>query len=74
MSNGSPAGGVNGKLRICAECCRYYAKVKEAQLTPPQAKGNVSTGDVNFSNNECGFTFRKMSVRYEMARIIDEYF
>lgn len=74
MSNGSPTGGVNASLGFAQNVAGIMQKVKEAQLTPPQAKGNVSTGDVNFSNRECGFTFRKMSVRYEMARIIDEYF
>ena len=73
---GSMVGGGTGAsvLGFAQNVANIMQRVKEAQLTPPQAKGNVSTGDVSFSNNECGFTFRKMSVRYEMARIIDEYF
>ena len=45
----------------------------KASILPDQVNGQT-TGDVNFAIGRCGFTFYKMSVRYEMARIIDEYF
>ena len=44
-----------------------------ASVVPDQANGQT-TGDVNFSIGRCGFTFYKMSIRAEMARIIDGYF
>lgn len=45
----------------------------KASLLPDQVNGQT-TGDVNFAIGRCGFTFYKMSVRYEVARVIDEYF
>lgn len=47
--------------------------VRQAEMTPPQAKGNTSAGDIAFSNFESAFTFRKMSVRSEYAQRIDDY-
>ena len=47
----------------------------QMQLTPDQAKGNLSAGDVNFSYEyNGGLTLYYMSVRNEFATIIDEYF
>lgn len=43
-------------------------------MTPPQAKGNVNAGDIAYSDRQYQFTFRKMSVKSEYARIIDDYF
>lgn len=61
-------------LDFASQVANTMQKVREAQMTPPQAKGNIATGDVTFSNQESGFTFRKMSVRAEYARQIDDYF
>ena len=41
---------------------------------PPQADGNLNTGDVAFATGNTSFTYYKMSVRDEYARIIDETF
>ena len=67
----------NGAMNIldfASDVANTMQRVKEAQLTPPQAKGNVATGDITFSASECGFTWRKMSVRAEYAKQIDDYF
>lgn len=45
----------------------------QASLTPDQASG-ATTADLNFSIGRCGFTFYQMSVRAEVAAIIDNYF
>lgn len=45
----------------------------QASLVPDQVTGS-STGDLNFSIGRCGFTFYQMSVRAEMASLIDNYF
>lgn len=47
--------------------------IRQAEMTPPQAKGNIAAGDMAFSNYESAFTFRKMSVRAEYAQRIDDY-
>ena len=45
----------------------------KASLVPDQVNGET-TGDVNFAIGRCGFTFYKMSIRAEMAAVIDSYF
>lgn len=67
----------NGAMNIldfASDVANTMQKVKEAQMTPPQAKGNVASGDITFSQQESGFTWRKMSIRAEYARMIDDYF
>lgn len=70
-------GLVNGQgwnvTGLASEVAGLMQKQREATLTPPQAKGNVSTGDLNFSALESKFSFRKMSVRSEYAQRIDDY-
>jgi hypothetical protein len=67
-------GGNVGAIDFAADIANVMQQVKSAQMTPPQAKGNVSSGDINLSAGETGFTFRKMSIRAEFARQVDEYF
>lgn len=67
----------NGAMNIldfASDVANTMQKVKEAQMTPPQAKGNVASGDITFSQKESGFTWRKMSIRAEYAKMIDDYF
>lgn len=45
-----------------------------AQTTPDQAKGDINTGDFQFCFKRCSMTFYSMSVRREMAQVIDQYF
>lgn len=44
----------------------------KASITPDQANG-TTTADLNFSIGRCGFTFYQMSVRAEVAAMIDNY-
>lgn len=48
------------------------AKNYQASLVPDQAKGNVNSGDINFTNRK-EFTLIAMTVRSEYARICDEF-
>ena len=46
-----------------------------AQIAPDQAKGNVNSGDVNFSYQESGgLSLELMTIKEEYAKIIDDYF
>lgn len=45
----------------------------KASTTPDQSNGST-TADLNFSIGRCGFTFYQMSVRAEVAAMIDNYF
>lgn len=49
-------------------------QIREAKMTPPQAMGNTNAGDFAFSDKHCKFTFRKMTIKAEYAKIIDDYF
>lgn len=75
MAMGQPTGGSGqGVLGLASGLANTLQQVKEAKMTPPQAKGNVAGGDLQFSADRCGWTFRKMSIKREYAEIIDNYF
>jgi hypothetical protein len=50
---------------------KFYATAKENIIA---YYINVASGDITFSQKESGFTWRKMSIRAEYARMIDDYF
>lgn len=50
------------------------AQMHQAKTTPDQAKGDIATGDFAFAYPRNSINFYHMSVRPEMARIIDNYF
>lgn len=56
-------GGIGGQL----------AKQYQASLVPNQAKGNLNTGDLNFSMARA-ISFYPMSIKREYAQIIDQFF
>lgn len=49
-------------------------EVYSHSLQPPQAEGNINSGDVTFSNQNLTFTAYKMSIKEEYAKIIDGIF
>lgn len=69
--NGS--GNFFSTLDYASSIANTLQSIRQAEMTPPQAKGNVAAGDIGFSNYEAAFTFRKMSVRSEYAKRIDDY-
>lgn len=50
------------------------AKTMEASRMPDQARGNLNSGDINFSKFKSGFTIFPLSIKPEYAVIIDNYF
>lgn len=50
------------------------SEVHKASVTPPQAHGDINTGDFNYCFVRNSISFYEMSVRPEMARVIDSYF
>lgn len=68
-----PVGGTS-ITGLASNLASTLQQVKQAKMTPPQAKGNVAGGDLQFSSDRCGWTFRKMSIKREYAEIIDNYF
>lgn len=48
--------------------------MNQAERTPHQINGDPTNGDFTFSVNKCKFTCYRMSVRSEVAKVIDDYF
>lgn len=64
---GSIAGGIGGVANTVAQIYQH-------SLIPPQASGNTSVGDVMYTNELIGFEFKRMSIKNEYAKIIDNFF
>lgn len=45
-----------------------------ASQVPPQVKGNTNAGDVMYATNENCFHVYRMTIKQEIARVIDNYF
>lgn len=75
---GSATSGASGMLGatigLADQVRGISQQIRQAEMVPPTAKGNVNAGSLQFSSARCRFTFRKMSIRAEYARIIDSYF
>ena len=65
---------VGGALDMVDTIREYIHENRVADLVPLQAQGNTNCGDLTYSMQKCGFTFRKMSCRYEYAAMIDNFF
>ena len=62
---------IGGGLGLIANSAK---EVYNHSLTPDQAQGNSNSGDVVFSASKIEVVAYKMSLRYEYAKIIDNYF
>lgn len=69
-ATGNPIGVVSGILGIAQSLGTIY----EHSLIPPQAEGDVSSGEIGFSTTKNTFEGHKIQIREEYARIIDNYF
>lgn len=67
MAGGTIVGGVT-------QISNTLAQVHQQSFSPPQAKGNLNSGDVVTATERNDFHFYDMTVKKEYARIIDEYF
>ena len=67
VGGGSVVGGVN-------QIASTVAQIHQQSFTPPQASGNLNSGDVVTANYDNSFHFCTMSVKAEYAKIIDEFF
>lgn len=69
----SPTSLASASVDYASSVASTMQAIKQAEMTPPQAKGNTSAGDLIFSHGTAGFSIRKMSVRAEYARRIDDF-
>lgn len=74
---GTGAGAVAGAGMVAGGFGMIFDTMKEDYqhyLMPDQAGGNTNSGDVAYSSNKQEVTAYKMTVRNEMAKVIDDYF
>lgn len=64
--------GVSGGLGQLKN--KFSGAETRAETMPDTSKGNSNSGDINFTLGKTCFTGYKMSVRAEVARVIDSYF
>ena len=64
---GNIASGVMG-------IANTMGSIYEHALIPDSVSGNVNTGDVNFTLDLQNLEFKRMSIKNEYAKIIDDYF
>ena len=68
---GSPIGAFSGAVGVFHSMHQFTV----AKLTPDQARGNVNSGDINFSyTNSGGLSLYNMTIKKEYCQIIDKYF
>ena len=70
----SLAEGVGGVVGLGKRVANTMQQIKQAKMVPDQAKGNANAGEIGFANGEIGYRFTNMCVRYEYAKMIDDYF
>lgn len=70
VATGNVASGVSGILGIASTLGSVY----EHSRIPNQVYGNQNSGDVTFSDNKSTFTIYRRTIKYEYAKIIDDFF
>lgn len=71
---GGVAGAVTGVAGGVSSIASTLGEIYAHSLQPPQAEGNINSGDVTCANGDLTFTAYKMSIKKEYAEIIDKYF
>ena len=68
------AEGVSASVGLGKRVANTMQQIKQAKLVPDQAKGNINCGSISYANGEIGYRFTNMCIRYEYAKMIDDYF
>lgn len=71
---GGNAMGASGVLGGISGIANTLGTIFQHKLNPIQAEGNTNTGDVKTSSGLNTFTAYTMSIKKEMAKVIDGYF
>lgn len=74
LSGGGTIAGVGMIAGGAAAIAHSLGEKNKAELTPPQANGNLNCGDVINASSSNKFMFYQMSIKSEFASIIDKYF
>lgn len=73
-ATGNVVGTASSLIGIGATIGNTLGEIRRAETTPPQAHGDTNTGDFNYAFLRNSISFYQMSIKPEMARIIDNYF
>ena len=68
------AGFASSAVGIGTTIGNTLGEIHKAETTPPQAHGDVNTGDFGYCFQRNSISLYEMSIRPEKARIIDKYF
>lgn len=71
---GALGGGLMGMKSGYEQMRDLENQAFQHRCIPPQAKGDISSGDITYSDGKAGFSIHKMCIKVEYARCIDEYF
>ena len=52
---------------------RYVSERYQHALMPPQSQGSINGADIGWANGDGNFGFYKMSIKYEYAKMIDDF-
>lgn len=74
IATGNVAGAIGGTVSAVKGIGDTIGEIHKAQSTPPQSHGDINTGDFNFCFTRNSISFYEMSIRPEMASVIDKYF
>mgnify|MGYP007037174509 CR=1 FL=1 len=74
VMTGNIAGAVGSGIGIGSTIANTIGEIHKAETTPPQAHGDINTGDFEFCFQRNSISIYEMSIRPEKARIIDNYF
>lgn len=74
LATGNALGAVYGTISALTQISSTLGEVEKAKTTPPQAHGDINTGDAMYAYLRNSVTFYEMSVRKEVAQRIDAYF
>ena len=74
MMLGDVKGAITSGINAASRIADLVHEEHVAETTPPQAHGDINTGDVMFAYARNTIAFYQMSVRPEMAAVIDGYF
>lgn len=71
LAFGNPVGATAGLVGAIGET---VSEVYRASMIPDQVHGNISAGDISFSENKSCFTLLPKCIKTEYANIIDRFF
>lgn len=74
MLTGNVGGMVSGTMGLASSVASQAQQIREARMVPDSSKGNNNTGDLNYTVGKNCFTYYKMSIKAEYAKIVDDYF